>query len=321
MSQLGSKVIHVPAHEVQSCIMQWDCDLLTLDKVLHFLGKIHRFSCVGIDLCSRKENTVNAMLPTAPSYLDGDEMMISVLDAELSQKTTAGTDMIVSESLTQSTHDLQSHSMSPNLCHRLSGSDNSPASSVPELSQEFTAALDEVKSNNAQSKLGRVTEQHPHLSTFSATVVIIEQPDQMLHAIKNKSLRNNRDPRCRCEVMTVVVPISNTSATLVTVDKKNIIDYTICMLDEQGAILTTRWSLLRNGKRLDYRSTIAATHIGDLSILGSQHVHASAEVSEDQDHSDTLTAHSSGPHAFGLTVQTNLNHIVSAACMTQLQHI
>ena len=278
MSQLDSKVIHVLAHEVHSYIMQWDCDLSTLDKVLHFLGKIHRFSDVGINLCNSIENTVNAVLPTAPSYLDGAEMLISVLDAELGQKVSAGTDIFVAESLTQPSHDLQSHSMSLNLCHRLRGSDNSPASSVTELSQQFTAALDEVKSTNAQPKLGRFTEQHPHLNTFSATVAVIDQPGQLLHAIENRSLRSSRDPKYRCEVMTVVVPISNTSAALVMVDKKNLIDDIICMLDEHGAILTTQWSLLLNGRRLDHRSTVAAAHIEDLSILNLQHVHASAAV-------------------------------------------
>ena len=306
MSQLDSKVIHVLAHEVHSYIMQWDCDLSTLDKVLHFLGKIHRFADVGINLCNSIENTVNAVLPSAPSYLDGAEMLISVLDAELGQKVTAGTDVIN-----------LCHSSSLNLCHRLRGSDNSPASSVTELSQQLTAALDKVKSSNAQSKLGGVTERHSHLNTSNATVAVIEQPDQLLHAIKSRSLRSNRDPEHRCEVMTVVVPISNTSAALVMVDEKSLIDDIICMLDEQGAILTTQWSLLLNGKRLDHRTTVAAAHISDLSTLNLQHVHAGTELSGDQGHSDTFTAHSSGPHAFGLAVQINLNRIVSTTCMNQ----
>jgi hypothetical protein len=91
------------------------------------------------------------------------------------------------------------------------------------------------------------------------------------------------------------------------------------MLDEHGAILTTQWSLLLNGRRLDHRSTVAAAHIEDLSILNLQHVHASAavEAEEEQGYSKNSTTHFSGPHAFALAVQTSLNHIVSTTCLTQ----
>jgi hypothetical protein len=57
-----------------------------LDKVLLSLGKLHRFADVGINLCNTIERTLEAVMPTAPDYLKGAEMLTSVLDAKLPEK-------------------------------------------------------------------------------------------------------------------------------------------------------------------------------------------------------------------------------------------
>ena len=81
-----AEVVHILVHEVHSYILDWECDWSTLDKVLLSLGKLHRFSDVGINLCNTIERTLEAGMPTAPDYLKGAEMLTSVLDAKLPEK-------------------------------------------------------------------------------------------------------------------------------------------------------------------------------------------------------------------------------------------
>ena len=73
-------------HEAHSHAVEWDCDLSSLGKVLLFLGEIHRFAYISINLCNTIENTLEAILPTPPAYLDGAEMLVAVLDAKLAEK-------------------------------------------------------------------------------------------------------------------------------------------------------------------------------------------------------------------------------------------
>ena len=85
-SELSSEVVHILVHEVHSYILDWECDWSSLDKVLLSLGKLHRFADVGINLCNTIERTLEAVMPTAPDYLKGAEMLTSVLDARLPEK-------------------------------------------------------------------------------------------------------------------------------------------------------------------------------------------------------------------------------------------
>lgn len=72
-------------------MVKWACNLSNLQEVLLFLGKIHRFADVGINLCNTIENTLKALSPVAPPYLKGAELLVSTFDSRLPEKQSSGT--------------------------------------------------------------------------------------------------------------------------------------------------------------------------------------------------------------------------------------